>query len=362
MRTPVNLLLLFVLLLTPVMTEAQISLYQEDNSIKVYAYGNERPLAWCGGFNNPQFSMGDLNHDGLKDLIVFTPWTGIQTFINKGTAGSPDFRYEPDYATNFPPIYDYLILEDYNCDNIPDLFHQGGSGFSVYRGYYNSYNQLCFTYYQDLYYSNDIYAGGYANAFNNPGDIPSIADVDQDGDLDFISYNITGGAINLYRNMQVELGLPCDSIHIALKDRCWGKVYQGFYRTHMLAYSCDNSGLRSSSTTKKTHSGNTPCLFDWDMDGDYDYLDGSISFNEMTFLKNGRKETGAGIDTMIMQDTTWQSGGKAINIPIWPAAFNIDVDGDGKRDIVVAPNGGNASENYKCIWYYQNLSTPGSPN
>jgi len=92
--------------------------------------------------------------------------------------------------------------------------------------------------------------------------------------------------MNLYKNMRVEDGLPCDSIRIKLKDECWGKVYQGFYRTHYLAQTCDNSTLLKPAG-RPTHSGNTPCMFDWDMDGDMDYLDGSVSYNEMTFLKNG---------------------------------------------------------------------------
>ena len=50
---------------------AQSGLYLRDTSVKVYAYSSEKSLAWCGGFNNSQFSVGDLNHDGLNDLIVF---------------------------------------------------------------------------------------------------------------------------------------------------------------------------------------------------------------------------------------------------------------------------------------------------
>ncbi|NDC42362.1 MAG: VCBS repeat-containing protein [Chitinophagia bacterium] len=245
------------------------------------------------------------------------------------------------------------------CDNIPDLFHSGYTGFSVYRGYYNSNNQLCFTYYQDLYYGNDTRSGGPVNDYNNPGDIPAITDVDGDGDLDFLSYDILGGTINYYRNMRVELGKPCDTIITYLRDRCWGKVYQGFFRTHMLGYSCSNAGLLKSTGEKTTHSGNTPCLFDWDMDGDMDYLDGSVSFNEMTFLKNGKLPHS--IDSMVSQDTMWQSGGKMISIPTWPAAFNVDIDNDGKKDLLVAPNAGN-SENYHNIWFYKNYTTPGSPD
>ncbi len=356
--------ILITLLCCTFISTAQISkAYYPDSTVKVYSGTRELTLAWAGGFNNPQFAMGDLNHDGLPDLVVYEPSKMVKTFINKGTTGNPDYRYAPEYALNFPPVSNYLVLADYNCDNIPDLFQEGGTGFSVYRGYYNSSNRLCFSFYKDIYYNNDPHAGGAANAYNNPGDIPAIVDVDNDGDLDFVSYDINGGFLNLYKNMRVEYGLPCDSIHIELKDRCWGKVSQIFYRTHFMGTSCDNTGLKQTNDTaaKQTHSGNTPCLFDWDMDGDYDYLDGSVSFNEMTFLKNGRIEYG-GPDSMVYQDTMWQSGGTTVSIPIWPAAFNVDIDQDGKKDLLISPNAGNASENYKCIWFYKNMTTPGAPD
>lgn len=361
MLTSYKRLFFLLLALVPQLLFAQVKFYQHDTTVKVYNAAGEQTLAWCGGFNNPQFAMGDLDHDGLQDLAVFDPGNGVRTFLNKGVPGNPDYHFAPEYALNFPPVYGYMIMADYNCDGITDLFQRGGDGFTVYKGYYNAGNQLCFAFYQSLFYSNDTWAGGWANAFCNPGDIPSVVDVDNDGDLDFVAYDIAGGRMNYYKNMQVELGLPCDSIRIALKDRCWGKVYQGFYRSHVLASPCDNSGLLRDAGGKVTHSGNTPCLFDWDMDGDMDYLDGSVSYNEMTFLKNGRIEYG-GNDSMVSQDTTWQSGGHMIDIPIWPTAYNIDIDQDGKKDLLIAPNAGNASENYKCIWFYKNLSTPGSPN
>jgi len=365
MQTHTRLLVLALIIAMPFAGSAQVKFYQHDSTVKVYAYGYEQTLAWCGGFNNPQITMGDINNDSLQDIVVFEPWNSVRTFLNMGTPGHPNYRYAPDYALNFPAAYDYLILADYNRDGIPDMWHQGEFGVSVYRGYYNSANQLCFTFYQNLFYNNDAHAGGPANAFNNPSDIPAVVDVDNDGDLDIISFDIGGYTMNLYQNMQVEMGLPADSIHIDLKSRCWGKVLQAYIRTHELAYECDESGLHreSGGSSRTTHSGNTPCLFDWDMDGDYDYLDGSVSYNEMTFLENGRiPDNPTGPDSMVSQDTMWQSqaGGKQVEISEWPAAFNIDVDQDGKKDLLISPN--LKGENYNTIWYYKNYSTPGVPD
>jgi hypothetical protein len=43
-------------------------------------------------------------------------------------------------------------------------------------------------------------------------------------------------------------------------------------------------------------------------------------------------------------------------VPIFPAAFLIDINNDGKDDMVVSPNNENISENFKNIWYYENTS------
>ncbi len=355
------------LMLFSLAARSQSIFYQHDTSVHVIAYGNQQLLPWCGGFNNSQFTMGDLNNDGLQDLVAFDPWLGIRTFINKGTLGHPRYSYAPEYALNFPPLYDYLVLADYNCDGIPDLFHRGGVGYEVFTGHFNSLNELCFTFKQDIYYTN-LVAGGPSNAYVNPGDIPSIIDVDGDGDPDLVSYDVNGQSIYYYRNMRVEKGLSCDSLEFHLTDQCWGKVKQQFWREHTLPYNCDESNLilprHARDAEKTTHSGNTPCVFDWDMDGDMDYLDGSISFPNMTFLKNGRVEMGLGRDSMVSQDTMWQSypGGTLVNLPMWPAAFNVDIDQDGKKDLLISPNASQGSENYKCVWYYKNNSTPGTPS
>ena len=346
---------------------AQGVFYQHDSSVHVYVAGSKQSLAWCGGFNNSQFTMGDLNNDGLADLVVFDTWLGLRTFLNKGSVGNPQYVYAPEYALNFPPVYDFAILADYNCDGVPDLFHRGGFGYEVWTGHYNALNQLCFTFKQDIWYYN-LVAGGPANAYVNPGDIPSVVDIDGDGDLDLVSYEVLGRNLYYYRNMRVELGLPCDSLVFHLEDECWGKVLQQYWRAHILGYSCDESNLHlpkhEGGVEKTTHQGNTPCLFDWDMDGDLDYLDGSISFPNMTFLKNGRVELGLSRDSMVSQDTMWQgtTGGTSVNLSMWPAAFNVDIDNDGKNDLLIAPNSPQTSENYKCVWFYKNNSTPGSAN
>jgi len=73
---------------------------------------NGQPLrnAWAGGFNSAMFQAIDMNNDGKKDLFAFekqseSTYPGvfkIRTFINHGSAGNTDYRYDPFYEKLFP--------------------------------------------------------------------------------------------------------------------------------------------------------------------------------------------------------------------------------------------------------------------
>src|SRR5678816_4607901 len=92
------------------------NIYLEDSSIQIVQSAQKRNLAWCGGFNSPNFANADLNHDGLQDRVV-------RTFINKGTSTVANYIYAPAFAKAFPLCYDYVLMPDYNRDGIPDLIH-----------------------------------------------------------------------------------------------------------------------------------------------------------------------------------------------------------------------------------------------
>lgn len=202
---------------------------------------------------------------------------------------------------------------------------------------------------------------GDVNAYVEPGgDIPEIVDIDGDGDLDFFAFNIGGGHINYYKNYQVEDGMPCDSIRINFKDGCWGRTYQGFTMEQTLGVVCPTA-QPVIDPLKTTHTGNTLCFLDADGDEDYDYLNGGVTYNYIQFVKNGKSEYNYVRDTMIAQDTAWQTGGHVFDMTMFPAAFWMDVDHDGKKDVVIAPVAEGGSENYKCVVWYKNTGTPSAP-
>lgn len=318
-------------------------------------------MAWSGGVNTPQFALADLNRDGTRDLVIFEQGLGVKTFINTGVPGSPVYTYTPFFEANFPQVNEYLKLVDYNNDGVSDLVQRGRTGFSIYKGYYDN-NRLKFSFYKDLLYRTPT--GQMINAYCEPDDIPGVADVDGDGDLDFFSYYIGGGFISYYKNCRVEEGLPPDSIKICLSDNCWGKVYQSFERNQSLGATCSAFGLSCKGCPqpqyKTTHAGNTLCLLDYDGDGDYDFFNGNNAFPDIQFLQNGKEDHRYAIDTMIAQDTAWGADGRVLRNMQWPAAFWLDIDSDGDKDLLFSPHARGA-ENYRSIAYYENTGAADHP-
>jgi hypothetical protein len=341
--------------MTSVVANAQTIQFTELLNATVKENGQDILSPFCGGLNATQPNHADLNNDGKKDITIYDQNTRtLKTFINVGDPGESKYQYQPRFAKNFPYISYYLKLIDYNCDGVPDLIHKGSGGFSIYSGYYNGQNELSFTYYKDLYYSGNF---GPVNAYVQPNDIPIVADLDGDGDLDFTSFDVLGAYSPWYRNLQVEDSLPCDSIRIILEDNCFGKMYQTFNRTHILNATCKGVG---GSNKKQRHSGNCILALDVNGDGLQDMLGGNISFSDVQLLIN----TGtSSAPTFTIQDTLFDTDGHQLEMHSWPASFYFDIDNDNDKDLVFTPHNDNiSSANYNAMAVYKNEGTTAVPN
>ena len=69
----------------------------------------------------------------------------------------------------------------------------------------------------------------------------------------------------------------------------------------------------------------------------------------MIYLHNGGKTPLQ--DTIDYQDPTWPSYDVPVNMPTFPCAYNVDVDNDKRKDMIIAPHGVN---DYRGMLYYKN--------
>ncbi|NND07630.1 MAG: hypothetical protein HKN87_14735 [Saprospiraceae bacterium] len=317
---------------------------------------HELDHALVGGLNAPQFSTIDLNRDSLVDLFIFDrSGHKVLTFIRNDVGSIDALSYAPSYQTSFPEMREWALIRDFNRDSIPDIFTfatNGIPGIDVYRGISAETGYG----FEKVFFDNPLQVLGYptssgaiANIYVSTIDIPDIADLDGDGDLDILSFQSDGTKIHYYRNMQEERGLDPDSLIYVLQDKCWGKVVESF-NTNDVIISSDSTTCPTVVMTKRAHSGSTIASFDPDKDGLQDILLGDFTYETLLFLQNkGSKENAFIVD----QEQMYPSYDRPVSIPFFPAAYMGDYDGDGFKDFIASPNQVDARQNVAVSWYYE---------
>jgi len=107
------------------------------------------------------------------------------------------------------------------------------------------------------------------------------------------------------------------------------------------------------------HAGSTLLTFDNDNDNDKELVLGDLSFNNLNMLYNGGDNEFA---FMVDQDTFSPINTLPADIPIFPASFYMDVDNDGKKDLLASPNSDQTGEDYDAVWLYKNVNTNEFPS
>lgn len=371
-------LILFVCFSTRL--SAQNLLFQRY-SAPVSIDGKDLKYPFAGGLNNGQFSNADLNNDGIQDLVIFDRAGDVLlTFLNEGIAGTISYTYAPQYAEYFPKLTDYMLLRDYNQDGAADIFcasqQDGSQEMQVFTGYFEN-NVLKFKpfqfYYQGCSSCNPLYIwypaiqpGFWNNLSIAKSDVPSIDDIDGDGDLDIVSF-AAGNTTHLWwlRNESVELGFGLDSLKYRLIDDCWGRFYENGLEACRASLSstpnccapCIAPGEEAvAEDREERHPGATVLTYDQDGDNDRDLILGNISFECLGMFTNGGD---IGQAWMTEQDTIFPSYDVTVELYNFPAAFNLDIDNDGKKDLIVAPNSKTIGEDRKCVWFYRNTAATG---
>ncbi|MCX7607570.1 MAG: VCBS repeat-containing protein, partial [Bacteroidia bacterium] len=333
---------------------AQLSLRSVFPIVKSFSDTLLNP--WAGGWQAPQFSTIDVDGDGAQELFVFDRADHtVQVYRLQGG----QWRYFPGADTLFPlqKLSAWALLRDFDADGDKDLFTSVLSNIRVFRNIAppNSPPQWRLAY--DTLVSN--YAGYSTYLYSGSVDIPAITDVDADGDMDLLVYEVLGALIEWHRNQAQELWGRTDTLAFALQSSCWGHVYESYnYSTNQFAfmpYSC-GPGQREQ---RIQHAGGSLLVIDLNGDGLKDLIVGD----------DGPPYLIAGFNTGTLQVAHIEPStaispyppSSSLYLPSFPATYYEDVTGDGKPDLICANNSPLAGRDTWSVWMYPNVGRVDSP-
>jgi hypothetical protein len=362
-----NFLTLFIILSFKI-SFGQFS-FNFSDSIEVTKNGVPLSLAWSGGLNYSQFSEIDYDYDGYMDLLVFDRSNDqIRLFENRLVNGNRMYVFNPNGHTLFPTDLRYrLAAIDYNQDGKNDLFAYGIGGVKVYKNTGNSTTGLQWTVSKNLLYSDNW--GTMLNLYVSSADIPAIVDVDLDGDIDILTYHISGEYLQYHKNLSQETYGHSDSLMFELKNECWGgfredvnsnSVFLNDQTAPCQGGNIPNPQLKPNET-EKAHAGSTVLALDMDGNGVKDLLLGDVAYPSINFLTNGGTTVNSN-SLMISANPNFPANSTPVSMQLFPAAFWVDVDFDSKKDLLVAPNAKNVSENETSVLKYKNTISNTNPN
>jgi len=262
---------------------------------------------------------------------------------------------------------DWCLLIDFNNDGIKDIFTSANSipvSIEVWRGKRKngvlSFELVRFD--QEL---RDILifgaSGGSANIYVSSQDLPAIADVDGDGDIDIVTFEPDGSYASYFQNVSIEENLGLDTLKYIRKDLCWGKFSENQFNENIKLsldpFSCADYFLTGGNVGTR-HSGSSLCLLDFDGDKDMDLLIGDLGSSRIKLLMNGGTKQNAFITSF---DQTFPKNDNPILMHLFLSAYHVDVDADGDRDIVVTTNNESSGESENHIWLYKNIGSDIAP-
>jgi len=336
-------------------------------------YENEAALKfpWAGGMNSMQFGSIDINMDGINDIValdrdgvfnvISDQYEGnrVSCFINNGGEGEINYSFAPQFSSLFPQLYNWAVFVDYNADGLTDIFtySPGWGGIKVYKNI--SSTNLKFELVVDPFLTS-FQGGGYTNIFVTYADYPGISDIDNDGDMDILTFNPLGTFVDLHKNLSMETyGIP-DSLLFERTETCWGYFAESEESNKLYLDSCRNSVPINYQTDNERHTGSTFCVLDLDGDDVSDILLGDIDYPSLIALHNSGTTEEAIIDTY---DTLFPGLSQKAYVFSMPVAAHFDVNNDGKKDLIVSAFDPSISksQNKNSVYLYLNTSQNNIP-
>jgi len=359
-----NHLLCFILVISlnlPLFSQA----FQRNASFPVKIEDYFIAMPWAGGINDGQFSSIDVNLDGVEDIFVFDRVGNRKlVFIQSSDIQGQSYYYHaPQYQNAFPNgLSNWVLLRDFNCDGLKDIFTNYQSGIVLYENTTDETGELSFSPFNDLQLISANYDLG-SGSFNAPlycmsVDIPSIDDLDGDGDFDIITNTESSTSMYFYKSMQIENG-DCSFPSFVCANRCFGMVSEASESFNLFIGDQFNCVLNVAEPRGQTrHTGGTILTLDLDDNGIHDILIGDVTETEMGAVY--LVDTPMGPDSAVSVEYDYPQG-QSINVHLFPAAYYEDVSNDGVKDLLVSPNALFGGNDQNSVALYLNQGTNSAP-
>ncbi len=332
------------------------------DTLTVFESGKHLISGSAGGLNYCNIFNADINGDGLKDIILydkihFLNYGKTKCFINVGTVGQAKYQYHYYYSNAFPVLVNWAEYLDFNNDGKVDIFTSTTGGIKVFKNI-STGNQLKFQLFKNIIYSNYNPTGTaqYIPIYAAFVGLPGIIDIDNDGDLDILSFSSTGFSIEYHINKSMELYGNADSLVYEINTNCWGNISEN--NCSISIGQCNGRTPKSDNNNKVYHSGSCLMCFDPDNDGDKDLILGDVTCNNIIYANNNGTPSNCLINdtTKLYPNYPGKNSTQIVKMSNFPCTYNLDVDNDGKKDLLASPNINNG-ENFKNIWLYKNIGT-----
>lgn len=357
--------LLFALLFfTSFSSTGQRFSFRFDTTATVQVVGRRLLNPWAGGLDAPQFSKMRLDADAVDDLVIFDRASStVRTFLASPQGrGGYAWRHAPQYERQFPAVQSWMILADYDGDGQKDLFCSAPQGVAVYRLASAPGAPLNWELIASPLFSDG--ASSKITLYVVSSDLPAIADLEGDGDLDIMTFDYSGNFVEFHQNQSIQkTGKP--GLDFKKTGFCWGNFLKEFCKDLRFDIDCQtgqiikNGGLAGG---RVLHNGNALLVADLTGDGKKDAVFGHVTCDNLALLTNQGTS-----QTAVFKEARYQFPSvNPVVFDLFPAAYFEDVTFDGKPDLVAAPNlpgnePGGTIDFQKSVWLYENTGTAAAP-
>ena len=346
--------------------------------LDVPVYENEEELKnpWVGGLNYLQYSTIELNNDGFEDLFIFDrSCNKILTYVNDGIVGVVSYSYAPEYETIFPQgLRNWVLLRDYDCDGLKDIFASKSGGILLFKQVVIdgviSFEQI----YDNLIPAEYNYGSpAISPVFNISVDLPHIGDIDNDGDIDILTFSEASTTVYYYINEASDFD-RCDTLSLRLGNRCYGFIsessednsifleYDGCAENNVIDPRSDEERPEVANRSG-LHTGGTLLSIETNGDGKPELILGDITNDSLIMLTNAQSIQGP--DSMVAQASNFPasfSDSELINFFEFPGAYHEDFNNDGIKDLASSSFSSFNSIDDFGSWLYLNTEDDDFPN